>query len=69
MCSADPDWDVWDCVQVPMDQVSDAPGSFHPPASLLQKLMPLALIFFCASFNLTILANLKDAIVRSCLPL
>lgn len=49
--------------RVPMDQVSEVPGKFHPPASLVQKLLPLALIFFCASFNLTILANLKDAIV------
>lgn len=46
--------------QVPMDSKKDAA---EPPATLWQKLLPLALIFFCASFNLTILANLKDAIV------
>lgn len=34
-----------------------------PPISLWQKCIPLALVFFCASFNLTILQNLKDAIV------
>ena len=33
------------------------------PVTLLQKLVPLALIFFCASFNLTILQNLKDALI------
>lgn len=35
----------------------------QPPISLWQKCIPLALVFFCASFNLTILQNLKDAIV------
>ena len=34
-----------------------------PPITLWQKCIPLALVFFCASFNLTILQNLKDAIV------
>lgn len=49
-----------------MDTMKHAHQSFQkaePPATLWQKLVPLALIFFCASFNLTILANLKDAIV------
>jgi len=52
--------------QVPMDTMKDVHQSLskaEPPVKLWQKLLPLALIFFCASFNLTILANLKDAIV------
>ncbi len=35
------------------------PPSQLQPLSLWQKLVPLAIIFFCASFNLTLLANLK----------
>ena len=41
-------------------------GEVHrhpPPLSVWQKVAPLGLIFFAASFNLTILANLKDAIM------
>lgn len=34
-----------------------------PPLSLWQKVLPLACIFFTASFNLTILQTLKDAIL------
>lgn len=34
-----------------------------PPLSLWQKVLPLAGIFFAASFNLTILQTLKDAIL------
>jgi hypothetical protein len=30
-----------------------------PPLALWQKLLPLALIFFCATFNHTLLVNLK----------
>jgi AAA family ATP:ADP antiporter len=30
---------------------------------LRRQVVPLAALFFCASFNLTILANLKDALV------
>ena len=37
------------------------PPSQLQPLSLWQKLVPLAVIFFCASFNLTLLANLKVA--------
>jgi AAA family ATP:ADP antiporter len=33
------------------------------PASLWGKALPLGALFFCASFNLTILQNLKDAIL------
>lgn len=29
------------------------------PSSTFAKVVPLAALFFCASFNLTILANLK----------
>lgn len=35
----------------------------EPPKTIWQKLLPLGLIFFCASFNLTILQNLKDALI------
>ena len=35
------------------------PASQLQPLSLWQKVVPLAVIFFCASFNLTLLANLK----------
>eukprot|EP00879_Flechtneria_rotunda_P029548 GHRR01031966.1.p1 GENE.GHRR01031966.1~~GHRR01031966.1.p1 ORF type:complete len:337 (+),score=132.40 GHRR01031966.1:471-1481(+) len=35
----------------------------EPAVELWQKVLPLGLIFFCASFNLTILQSLKDAIM------
>jgi AAA family ATP:ADP antiporter len=34
-----------------------------PPLSLWQKVLPLGAIFFAASFNLTVLQSLKDALV------
>ena len=42
-----------------MDTMKEVHESMEPPVTLWQKLLPLALVFFCASFNLTILANLK----------
>ena len=48
--------------KVPTSKVKDV----HLPAQpteIWRKLLPLALVFFCATFNLTILANLKDAIM------
>lgn len=48
--------------QVPLDTFQDV----HVPdqsALLRSKVLPLAVMFFCATFNLTILQNLKDALV------
>lgn len=42
-----------------MEQVHKKP----PPLKLWQKVLPLGCIFFAASFNLTILQSLKDAIM------
>jgi ATP/ADP translocase len=50
-------------VQVPGDSFKEIEASLPEPVTLWQKLFPLALIFFCASFNLTILQNLRDAIM------
>ncbi|PRW58365.1 ADP,ATP carrier 1 isoform A [Chlorella sorokiniana] len=48
--------------QVPADTIADVDR--NPPAlQLWGKVLPLGLIFFVASFNLTILQNLKDAIM------
>lgn len=49
-------------VQVPAEHLEDVELP-QPPITIWQKLLPLGLIFFCASFNLTILQNLKDAIM------
>ncbi|KAI7841534.1 hypothetical protein COHA_004705 [Chlorella ohadii] len=47
---------------VPADTIADVDR--NPPAlQLWGKVLPLGLIFFVASFNLTILQNLKDAIM------
>lgn len=46
--------------QVPSERVNHLP---EPAVQLWQKVLPLGLIFFCASFNLTILQNLKDSIM------
>eukprot|EP00873_Tetraselmis_striata_P001273 jgi/Tetstr1/421537/TSEL_012484.t1 len=48
--------------RLPVDRIQDVtlPGE---PVALWRKMLPLGLIFFCASFNLTILQNLRDAIV------
>ena len=50
------------CSQVPAEHLEDVELP-EPPITIWQKLLPLAVIFFCASFNLTILQNLKDAIM------
>lgn len=49
-------------LQVPADSLAVA-HERAPPLSLWQKVLPLGAVFFAASFNLTILANLKDAIM------
>lgn len=49
-------------LQVPADNLQEYELP-EPAISIWQKLLPLGLIFFCASFNLTILQNLKDAII------
>lgn len=43
--------------------VLTAPHCTYAAVKTWVKIAPLALIFFCASFNLTILQNLKDAIM------
>lgn len=48
--------------KVPAEHLEDVELP-QPPITIWQKLLPLGLIFFCASFNLTILQNLKDAIM------
>ncbi len=50
----------------PLAAPSPAPHPAPPrpgAASLCPQVLPLGLIFFCASFNLTILQSLKDAIM------
>ena len=49
-------------MQTPHDRLSD-PKIRRQPVELWKKVVPLALIFFLSSFNLTILQALKDAIV------
>ena len=50
-------------VQIPADSLKDIEKQLPEPFSLWRKLLALGLIFFCGSFNLTILQNLKDSIV------
>lgn len=49
-------------MQTPHDSLSD-PKIVNQPVQLWKKVVPLAIIFFLSSFNLTILQALKDAIV------
>jgi TLC ATP/ADP transporter len=49
-------------MQIPHDDPSDAKMA-DQPAGIYQKVIPLAMVFFLSTFNLTILAALKDAIV------
>ncbi len=49
-------------MQVPGDTLADQHLP-EPAGQLWSKLLPLALIFFCSTFNLTVLQTLKDAIV------
>lgn len=48
--------------RVPPDSLAEAHKD-PPPLSLWQKVLPLGIIFFAASFNLTILQSLKDSIM------
>ena len=50
-------------VQVPAQDLSEIEANLPNPFQLWRKLLCLGLIFFCASFNLTVLQNLKDSIV------
>ena len=50
-------------MQIPADSLADIEQQLPEPFSLWRKLLALGLIFFCGSFNLTILQNLKDSIV------
>jgi ATP/ADP translocase len=49
-------------LQTPHDSLDD-PKIAKQPVKLWKKVVPLAIIFFISSFNLTILQALKDAIV------
>lgn len=49
--------------KVPSDSLATIDAELKEPVTIWQKLLPLGLIFFCASFNLTILQSLKDAIM------
>eukprot|EP00884_Botryococcus_braunii_P005587 jgi/Botrbrau1/15029/Bobra.320_2s0006.3 len=49
--------------KVPADSLATIDAELKEPVTIWQKLLPLGLIFFCASFNLTILQSLKDAIM------
>ena len=52
------------CLQVPRVPGESSEGRPPPPPlSTWVKVVPLGLVFFAASFNLTILQNLKDAIM------
>ena len=44
---------------MPPNELSDIEKELPDPWQLWRKLLALGLIFFCASFNLTILQNLK----------
>ncbi|WIA15211.1 hypothetical protein OEZ85_001890 [Tetradesmus obliquus] len=46
--------------KVPSENMDHLP---EPAVELWQKVLPLGMIFFCASFNLTILQSLKDSIM------
>lgn len=48
---------------MPVDSLKEIEANLPEPVTLFHKLVPLALIFFCASFNLTILQNLRDSIM------
>ena len=49
-------------MQTPHDRLDD-PKIQKQPVKLWKKVVPLAIIFFLSTFNLTILQALKDAIV------
>ena len=49
--------------QIPAEQLTELEQKLPDPFTLWRKLLALGLIFFCGSFNLTILQNLKDSIV------
>jgi AAA family ATP:ADP antiporter len=50
-------------MQVPGDDLAQIDAELPEPVTIWGKLLPLGLIFFCASFNLTVLQNLKDALI------
>lgn len=50
-------------LQVPVYSHEELEATLPEPVSIWHKLVPLAIIFFCASFNLTMLQNLRDAIM------
>jgi len=52
-------WKRSDYPRIPSDKAW-APGD---PLGQLAKMAPLGLLFFCASFNLTLLQNMRDALI------
>ena len=55
--------------QVPGDSLATIEANLPEPTSVWQKLVPLAVIFFCAGFNLTLIQNASHSLmVRPCMP-
>jgi hypothetical protein len=49
--------------QVPGDSLAAIEAALPEPTSVWQKLLPLAVIFFCASFNLTLIQNASHSLM------
>ena len=47
-------------MQVPIDSMPVVPDSVM---NILRKLIPLGIVFFASSFNLTLLQNIRDALI------
>ncbi|WIA15212.1 hypothetical protein OEZ85_001890 [Tetradesmus obliquus] len=64
VCGVSNKWKWWNKLggypKVPSENMDHLP---EPAVELWQKVLPLGMIFFCASFNLTILQSLKDSIM------
>ncbi|KAK9812014.1 hypothetical protein WJX73_008976 [Symbiochloris irregularis] len=56
-------WSKGHFPKIPADSLQELEQKLPEPFTLWRKLLALGLIFFCGSFNLTILQNLKDSIV------
>lgn len=49
--------------QVPGDSLATIEANLPEPTSVWQKLVPLAVIFFCAGFNLTLIQNASHSLM------
>lgn len=57
-------WKRGNFPKIPKDTVTDAARAEKvKPMKLLGKMLPLGVVFFCATFNLCILQNVKDTIM------